>query len=118
MPLTERTTIIAFKAGRAFRREGTNIVEPRAEKGAIVIERGEDDLLHFMWKNRVTEETEEVFTFYITPNSILADHILGSHFVPDRCQLRGCSASKRPCIRSQILFVGPKALRECSHHTS
>jgi hypothetical protein len=83
MPLTERTTIIAFKAGRAFRREGTNIVEPSADKGAIVIERGEDDLLHFMWKNRVTEETEEVFTSCITPNSILADHILGSHFVPD-----------------------------------
>ena len=26
---------IAFKAGRAFRREGTNIVEPSATKGAI-----------------------------------------------------------------------------------
>lgn len=83
MPLTERSTIIAFKAGRAFRREGTNIVEPSPDKGAIVIERGEDDLLHFMWKNRVTEETEEVFTSYITSDSLLADHTLGSHFVPD-----------------------------------
>lgn len=83
MPLTERSTIIAFKAGRAFRREGTNIVEPSADKGAVVIERGEDDLLHFMWKSRVTEETEEAFTSYITSDSILADHILGSYFVPD-----------------------------------
>lgn len=83
MPLTERTTIIAFKAGRAFRREGTNIVEPSADKGAIVIERGEDDLLHFMWKNRVTEETEEVFTPHITSDSILVHHILGSHFIPN-----------------------------------
>lgn len=83
MPLTERTTIVAFKAGRAFRREGTNIVEPSADKGAIVIERGEDNLLHFMWKNRVTEETEEVFTSYITSDSILVDDILGSHLVPN-----------------------------------
>jgi hypothetical protein len=60
MPLTERSTILAFKAGRAFRRDGTNIVEPSADKGAIVIERGEDELLHFMWKNRGTEEAEEV----------------------------------------------------------
>jgi hypothetical protein len=60
MPLTERSTILAFKAGRAFRRGGTNIVEPSADKGAIVIERGEDELLHFMWKNRGTEDTEEV----------------------------------------------------------
>jgi 26S proteasome regulatory subunit N13 len=82
MPLTERFSILAFKAGRAFRREGTNIVEPSADKGAIVIER-EDDLLHFIWKSRVTEETEEVFTSYITSDSILADHTLGSHFVPD-----------------------------------
>lgn len=83
MPLTERTTIVAFKAGRAFRREGTNIVEPSADKGAIVIERGEDNLLHFMWKNRVTEETEEVFTSHITSDSILVDDILGSHLVPN-----------------------------------
>jgi hypothetical protein len=59
MPLIERPTILAFKAGRAFRRDDTNIVEPSAAKGAIVIERGEDEELHFMWKNRETEETEE-----------------------------------------------------------
>ncbi|KAN0123477.1 adhesion regulating molecule [Russula decolorans] len=59
MPLTERSTILAFKAGRAFRRDDTNTVEPSAAKGAIVIERGEDEELHFMWKNRETEETEE-----------------------------------------------------------
>jgi hypothetical protein len=60
MPLTERSTILAFKAGRAFRRDGTNIVEPSPDKGAVVIERGEDEELHFMWKNRDTEATEEV----------------------------------------------------------
>jgi 26S proteasome regulatory subunit N13 len=64
MPLTERPTILAFKAGRAFRRDDTNIVEPSAAKGAIVIERGEDEELHFMWKNRETEETEEARLFH------------------------------------------------------
>ncbi|THH19194.1 hypothetical protein EW146_g1926 [Bondarzewia mesenterica] len=53
-------TILAFKAGRAFRREGTNAVEASLAKGAIVVERERDDeLLHFMWKNRETNETEE-----------------------------------------------------------
>ncbi|KAH9042068.1 adhesion regulating molecule [Lactarius pseudohatsudake] len=71
MPLTERSTILAFKAGRAFRREGTNIVEPSADKGAIIIERGEDELLHFKWKNRITEETEEDLILFPTDASFV-----------------------------------------------
>ncbi|KAH9065353.1 adhesion regulating molecule [Lactarius vividus] len=71
MPLTERSTILAFKAGRAFRREGTNIVEPSADKGAIIIERGDDELLHFKWKNRVTEETEEDLILFPTDASFV-----------------------------------------------
>ncbi len=104
MPLTERSTILAFKAGRAFRREGTNTVEPSPDKGAIVIERGEDELLHFMWKNRVTEETEEVLTSPITSDDILIVHTLGSHLVCDRCHFRICSASEWSRVRSQVLF--------------
>ncbi|KAI0059537.1 adhesion regulating molecule [Artomyces pyxidatus] len=69
MPLTDRSTILAFKAGRAFRREGTNTVEPHAEKGAVVIAKGEDELLHFMWKNRVTEETDEDLILFPTDAS-------------------------------------------------
>ena len=53
-------TLLAFKAGRAFRREGTNIVEPSPVKGAIYITNGEDGLLHFIWKDRVTNNIEEV----------------------------------------------------------
>lgn len=51
---------IAFKAGRAFRREGTNFVDPSATKGAIILQNGDDGLLHFIWKNRASQNVEEV----------------------------------------------------------
>jgi hypothetical protein len=57
------TELLAFKAGRAFRREGTNFVDPSPTKGAIVLSSGEDGLLHFIWKNRTTDEIEEVSLF-------------------------------------------------------
>ena len=60
MALVGGETLLAFKAGRAFRREGTNIVEPSPVKGAIYITNGEDGLLHFVWKDRVTNNIEEV----------------------------------------------------------
>jgi len=50
---------IAFKAGRAFRRDGTNFVDADPTKGAIILQNGEDGLLHFTWKNRSTNEVEE-----------------------------------------------------------
>lgn len=53
-------TLLAFKAGRAFRRDGTNWVDPVSTKGAVMITNGDDGLLHFMWKNRVTNDVEEV----------------------------------------------------------
>ncbi|GLB38461.1 putative proteasome complex subunit Rpn13 ubiquitin receptor [Lyophyllum shimeji] len=52
-------TLLAFKAGRAFRRPGTNFVDPQPEKGAIVLTNSEDGLLHFTWKNRRTGEVQE-----------------------------------------------------------
>jgi hypothetical protein len=55
-----RQYIIAFKAGRAFRREGTNFVDPSPEKGAVILYSGDDDLMHFIWKNRTSNEPEEV----------------------------------------------------------
>ncbi|KAF9046334.1 proteasome complex subunit Rpn13 ubiquitin receptor-domain-containing protein [Panaeolus papilionaceus] len=50
---------LAFKAGRAFRREGSNVVECNPTKGAIYLSNGDDGLLHFIWKNRVTNDIEE-----------------------------------------------------------
>lgn len=51
---------IAFKAGRCFRREGTNFVDADPTKGAVILQNGEDGFLHFIWKNRTTNEIEEV----------------------------------------------------------
>ena len=55
---------IAFKAGRMFRRSPTSkFVDPDARKGAIILQNGDDGLLHFIWKNRSTNESEEVRVF-------------------------------------------------------
>jgi len=56
--MADATTLLAFKAGRAFRRSGTNFVDPDTTKGAIILKK-EDDLLHFIWKNRATNQVEE-----------------------------------------------------------
>ena len=61
--------ILAFKAGRALRRDVTNFVDPKPEKGAIILYDGEDELLHFVWKDRNTGSVGEVrmtqtFKFY------------------------------------------------------
>lgn len=60
MSILNAEILLAFKAGRAFRREGTNTVQPSPTKGAIYLTNGEDGLLHFIWKNRVTNTIEEV----------------------------------------------------------
>ena len=65
MSLAGAEILLAFKAGRAFRREGTNVVEPNPVKGAIYVTlNGDDGLLHFIWKNRLTNSIEEVFSVY------------------------------------------------------
>jgi len=87
--LTTSRTILAFKAGRAFRREGTNIVEPDLAKGAIVLERGDDELLHFQWKSRTSSE-EEVRTFRLRlpiGKCVLTKELLGFDSVPFGCNI-------------------------------
>ncbi|KAF9527554.1 proteasome complex subunit Rpn13 ubiquitin receptor-domain-containing protein [Crepidotus variabilis] len=59
MSLVGAQILLAFKAGRAFRREGSNTVIPNPTKGAIYLTNGADDLLHFIWRNRDTGELEE-----------------------------------------------------------
>ncbi|KAH9947597.1 adhesion regulating molecule [Amylocystis lapponica] len=50
---------IAFKAGRSFRRGSTNFVDADPTKGAIILQNGDDGLLHFLWKNRSMNNVEE-----------------------------------------------------------
>ncbi|KAI9464324.1 adhesion regulating molecule [Boletus coccyginus] len=52
--LTDSQTLLAFKAGRSFRRSDTNFVDANPTKGAIVLSNSDDGLLHFMWKDRAT----------------------------------------------------------------
>jgi len=52
--LTDNQTLLAFKAGRSFRRPGSNFVDASPTKGAIVLSTSDDGLLHFMWKERAT----------------------------------------------------------------
>jgi hypothetical protein len=54
-------SIIAFKAGRAQRREGTDWVDPSPTKGVISVAPGQEDgLLHLYWVNRENNNVEEV----------------------------------------------------------
>ncbi len=65
-------TRLAFKAGRAFRRGSTNFVDPDPTKGALLLQNGEVGLLHFIWKNRSSNEVDEVCGFILeckTPGS-------------------------------------------------
>ncbi|KIM43390.1 hypothetical protein M413DRAFT_444214 [Hebeloma cylindrosporum] len=59
MSIPNAEILLAFKAGRAFRREGSNVVEPSPTKGAVYLANGEDGLLHFIWRNRITNVIEE-----------------------------------------------------------
>ncbi|KAH9922824.1 adhesion regulating molecule [Epithele typhae] len=52
-------TRLAFKAGRAFRRGNTNFVDANPAKGAILLQNGDDGLLHFIWRNRTTNAVDE-----------------------------------------------------------
>jgi len=60
--------ILAFKAGRGLRRDGTNFVDPKPEKGAIILYDGEDELLHFVWKDRTTGNIGEVSATRVYPS--------------------------------------------------
>ncbi|KAI6159705.1 adhesion regulating molecule [Pisolithus thermaeus] len=57
--LTDSQTLLAFKAGRSFRRGSSSFVDADPTKGAIVLSNGDDGLLHFMWKERPSGNVRE-----------------------------------------------------------
>jgi hypothetical protein len=44
--------LFSIKAGRAFRREGTNFIDSESTRGTLVLEAGDDDLLYLRWRAR------------------------------------------------------------------
>jgi len=85
--MSNSNTLLAFKAGRAFRREGSNLVEPSPTKGAIFLINGDDGLLHFQWKNRESGNMEEVRLGANNSNAKLSawPRFSGLDFVSLRC---------------------------------
>ena len=97
---------LAFKAGRAFRREGTNFVDPNPAKGAVLLVNGDDDLLHFQWKSRVSNEVEEVRVFSCKHLSELTGILSGFDTVSIRCLVRegyAVSLGKNICLEILVL---------------
>lgn len=115
MSIQESNVVLAFKAGRAFRREGTNIVEPSPTKGAIYLTNGEDGLLHFIWKNRTTNIIEEVNSciYNYLSMTLTFSGYLGSHLIPIRCIFcQSLSIILRSSLRPEVLVFKPETLRK------
>lgn len=51
--------VVEFRAGKMTTQTGSNLVSPDKRKGLIQIEQGEDQLMHFKWKDRGTGVVED-----------------------------------------------------------
>lgn len=102
--------LLAIKAGRAFRRENTNTVEPSPVKGAIILTAGEDGLFHFTWKNRTTGVVDEVGPVPTTKTRLII--LEGLDSVPVGRLVRQGSAVLWAYVCPQVLLVQPEAFRK------
>ncbi|KAL4075166.1 proteasome complex subunit Rpn13 ubiquitin receptor-domain-containing protein [Scleroderma yunnanense] len=58
--LTDSQTLLAFKAGRSFRRANTNFVDAQPTKGALILSTSSDEgLLRLLWKERPSGDVHE-----------------------------------------------------------
>lgn len=57
--LTDSQTLLAFKAGRSFRRANTNSVDAQQTKGALILSTGDEGLLRLLWKERPSGDIHE-----------------------------------------------------------
>lgn len=63
---------LSVKAGRSYRVTGTNSVGASTTKGTLALGPGDEGLLHLTWKNRETNEVEDVrFNIHTIPRGVL-----------------------------------------------
>ena len=51
--------LVEFRAGKMHMESGSNLVTPDKRKGLVQIEKEEDQLMHFKWKNRGSGVVED-----------------------------------------------------------
>merc|ERR1712158_164038 len=56
---TPSKALVEFRAGKMTTATGSNLVSPDRRKGLIQVEQGEDQLMHFKWKDRGTGVVED-----------------------------------------------------------
>ncbi|KZS93577.1 adhesion regulating molecule [Sistotremastrum niveocremeum HHB9708] len=75
-------TLLSFKAGRSFRREGSSFVDASPVKGSLELLRGDDELLHLLWKNRATGQVEDdLIIFPMEAQFLKVPHTAGRTYV-------------------------------------
>ncbi|CAG8454266.1 14496_t:CDS:10 [Funneliformis mosseae] len=63
-PVPRRKYPVEFKAGKLKREEGSNWLKADERKGLIYMDQGEDQLMHFFWKDRKANTVEDDFILF------------------------------------------------------
>lgn len=82
-------TMLNIKAGRAFRRGDSTWVDPQPAKGTLALAPGDDGLLHLTWKNRDTNNVEDV-NFNVLSHFAQLDISPGLDYYPRRRVISSC----------------------------
>lgn len=110
-------TLLSFKAGRSFRREGSSFVDASPVKGSLELLRGDDELLHLLWKNRATGQVEDVRSQSLS----LVKLPMTRHIGPDHISHGGSIPESSPHCRSnlcfEVFFFKPATLCEHPFHS-
>ncbi|CAE7127448.1 unnamed protein product [Rhizoctonia solani] len=70
------TELFSIKAGRAFRREGSNFIDSESARGTLLLEAGEDDLLYLRWRTRDGDtSTREDLELVVFPSDATLEKI-------------------------------------------
>ncbi|KAJ1660065.1 hypothetical protein IWQ61_000959 [Dispira simplex] len=120
--------LVQFKAGRCLRDGTTNWVRPDLRKGFVYITQNvEDDLMHFYWKDRRTQEIEEELIIFqdeaeFVKCSQSEDRVYVLKFLSSNRRLFFWMQSSHPerdvevCRRVNRVLNSPPAPLDDSHH--